>query len=131
MSIGTKLKELREARGLSQNNLAELAGVKRGYISLLEIDAIKSPGAQPIMKLANALKVEEAVLLDEKEEVKGDNANKSFSSGGFKSSISPEFDDFVLYLQGQNPSPETLKQLRKIAEALLPEKPSRLKGSGE
>lgn len=114
MSLGTRLKELRDERGWSQNTLATRAGLKRSYISLLEIDAIKSPGAQPVIKLARALEVDEDLL---------------FEAAGMKTASnkpSSELDDFVFYLQGKNPSPETLKQLRKIAEALLPERPERL-----
>ena len=110
MSLGTKIKELREQKGWSQNALAEQAGLKRSYISLLEIDAIKSPGAEPVIKLAHAFEIDEDVL---------------FEAAGLKVGVRPssEFDDFVLYLQGKNPGPETLQQLRKIAEALLPGRP--------
>ncbi len=113
MSLGTRIKELRDEKGWTQNTLATTAGLKRSYISLLEIDAIKSPGAQPVIKLARALEVDEDIL---------------FEAAGMKSGSKPssELEDFVFYLQGKNPSPETLKQLRKIAEALLPERPERL-----
>ena len=110
MSLGTKIRELREARGWSQNTLAEVTGLKRSYISLLEIDAIKSPGAQPIIKLAQALEVAENVLFEDAE---------------LKIKPTSELYEFFLYLQGKNPSPETIQQLRKIAEALLPDRPER------
>lgn len=107
MSVGTKIKKLREAKGWSQNTLAEVTGLKRSYISLLEIDAIKSPGAQPIIKLAQAFEVNEDDLFEDAE---------------LKVKPTGELDQFVLYLQGKNPSAETIQQLRKIAEALLPDR---------
>lgn len=118
MGLGAKIKQLREEKGWSQGQLATYAGLKRSYVSMMEKDAIKSPGAQPMIKLAKGLEVSEDVL---------------FEAAGMKKveKLSYELEEFMIYLQGKNPSPETVRQLRKIAEALLPESEQLGKSAGE
>ena len=50
-----QLKQLREARGLSQYRLAKISGVNQAYISRMEIDNKKSAGGQILRKLSAAL----------------------------------------------------------------------------
>lgn len=54
--FGKNLKELRIKRGLSQEELAELANVHRTYISFLE-RGLRNPSLLKIEKLANVLDV--------------------------------------------------------------------------
>ncbi len=118
MGLGTKIKQLREEKGWSQGQLAAYAGLKRSYVSHLETDAINSPGAQPMIKLAKALEVSEDEL---------------FEAAGMKKVEKPsvELEDFMIYLQGKDPSLEALRQLRKIAEALLPDREEPGQSAGE
>lgn len=55
-TFGLKVKQYRIARGLSQEKLAELAGVHRTYIGMIE-RAEKNITLCNIEKIANALKV--------------------------------------------------------------------------
>ncbi len=59
-----RLKRLREARGLSQLRLAKLAKVGQTYISELEADKKRNPGIETVYKLAKALKVKMAELVE-------------------------------------------------------------------
>ncbi len=59
-----RLKRLREARGLSQLRLAKLAKVAQVYISELEAGKKRNPGIETVQKLAKALKVKVAELLE-------------------------------------------------------------------
>ncbi len=59
-----RLKRLREARGLSQLRLAKLAKVGQVYISELEAGKKRNPGIETVQKLAKALKVNVAKLLE-------------------------------------------------------------------
>ena len=56
-NIGTKIKQLREQSGLTQEKLAEIAGISLDYMGKIEV-CINKPGLKTILKLANALKVE-------------------------------------------------------------------------
>ncbi|MBN1690409.1 MAG: LexA family transcriptional regulator [Dehalococcoidia bacterium] len=57
MSLGEFVRKTREARGLTQHELAALSGLGRGYISLIELDRIQETSAEKILKLAKALRV--------------------------------------------------------------------------
>ena len=61
--IGRRILEQRERLGMSQVDLAKLAGVTRQWLSLLELGEIESPGAIPLDNLAQALGVSMAFLL--------------------------------------------------------------------
>lgn len=61
-AFGTALRELRIAKGLSQEGLAHEAGVDRSYMSLLE-RGIKSPTLRMVFRLAAILGVTAAELV--------------------------------------------------------------------
>ncbi len=55
--LGMRIKALREAAGLTQEKLAEIAGISLDFMGKIEV-CINRPGLKTILKLANALKVE-------------------------------------------------------------------------
>lgn len=67
-AFGIALKHLRQDRKLSQEKLAEICGLHRTYISLLE-RGMKSPSLATIFRLADALRLEphQLVLLAEQQ----------------------------------------------------------------
>lgn len=52
-----RIKELREEKGMSQQQLAELSNVSRSLIAGLESQAIKETSTATLKKLATALEV--------------------------------------------------------------------------
>jgi transcriptional regulator with XRE-family HTH domain len=60
--FGKKLKDLRTARGISQEKLAEIAGVHRNFVGLAERGA-QNISLSNLTKLAHALKVRPAELI--------------------------------------------------------------------
>jgi transcriptional regulator with XRE-family HTH domain len=60
--FGARLRELRLAEGVSQEKLAEKAGLHRNYVGILE-RARQSPSLDTLVRLAKALKVKPAELL--------------------------------------------------------------------
>lgn len=62
--IASNLKEIREAKGLSQEKLADMAGVHRTYISMIE-RCQKNVTVSCLDKIASALHVEIIDLLHE------------------------------------------------------------------
>ena len=61
-AFGNVLRELRRERGLSQEQLAELTGGNRGYISLLE-RGVNSPSLSMLYQLGEALDVAPSEML--------------------------------------------------------------------
>jgi transcriptional regulator with XRE-family HTH domain len=62
-AFGKQLRELRETRDISQEKLAELAGLHRTYEGLMERGRA-NPTLLAIVALSRALKVRPAKLLD-------------------------------------------------------------------
>jgi len=62
-NFGKKLQDLRKKRGLTQEQLAEIAEFDRTYISMLERGA-RNPSLLNIYRLAEALKITPAALLE-------------------------------------------------------------------
>ena len=57
-----RLKELRLAKGLTQDQLADAAGIDQSRVSALECEANPNPTLQTIVALARALGVEPPAL---------------------------------------------------------------------
>ncbi len=62
--VTVRLKEVREAQGLSQARLAKLSKVSQSYISRLEAGRLGTVNLKHLEKLARALGVNAAVLID-------------------------------------------------------------------
>lgn len=58
MNLGTKVRQLREDMGWTQQGLADKAGVGHAYISRLERDGFKNPSADILLRLARTLEVD-------------------------------------------------------------------------
>ena len=61
--FGKVLRELREARSLSQEKLAEYCDLDRTYISLLE-RGLRQPTITTIFKIAKALDISPSVFIE-------------------------------------------------------------------
>jgi transcriptional regulator with XRE-family HTH domain len=62
--LGTVLKKLRIAKGLTQEQLGNKVGVSDAYITMLETGARKNPSLDLLERLAKALKVKVGELLE-------------------------------------------------------------------
>jgi transcriptional regulator with XRE-family HTH domain len=69
-AFGDVLREFRQAKGLSQEQLAEIAGLDRSFVSLVE-RGIQSPNILILLKLAEVLGVRASMLIERTEEVLG------------------------------------------------------------
>lgn len=62
--LGTRIRDLRKERELTQRELAEAAGIDFTYLSKIENNILPySPSAKTLKKLASILKVDELELL--------------------------------------------------------------------
>lgn len=64
MLLGRNVRMQREARGLSQEQLAFDAGMKRSYLSELE-RGLRNPSVRALGRLAAALDIDPAVLVSQ------------------------------------------------------------------
>ena len=62
MQFNTKLREVRIEQGLTQAELAQVAGISRSFLAQLE-NKHKNPSIQTLIKLSNALNVVVSELL--------------------------------------------------------------------
>lgn len=123
--IAQKLSDLRRERGLSQDELAELAGVHRVTIAKYETGRIE-PGAQAIKKIADALDVSSDVLLGriDEEEMKEDIKKRIFGQipkTAEARTVSAGMDEL---------KPEQRQMIVNMVSAMYPEvfKPKKVKG---
>ena len=63
-ALGRRVRALRQARGWSQERLAEAADMDRSYLAGIEVGA-RNPSLQALVKLAGAFRVELADLFRE------------------------------------------------------------------
>src|SRR5438045_9738042 len=80
-ALGQRIAMLRRARGWSQRRLAEAAGVSHGYIALLELGRLPSPGKFRLDAVAQALELRTADALT--------NPAQSQGQGGEPRSLEP------------------------------------------
>lgn len=95
--LSEKIRELRNDRGLSLEQLAHLVGSTKSYIWELEKKPEIKPSAELVAKLAQALDVTMDSLMDEKKE---------------------NDKDIVFFREYKNLSEDTKNQLMNILQAL-------------
>jgi len=64
LALGREIRRHRKAKGISQEDLAALAGLNRNYIGFME-RAERSPRAIVIFRVAQALEIHPSLLLSE------------------------------------------------------------------
>ena len=74
-AFGKILREFREQKALSQEKLAEAAGLDRSFISLVE-RGVQSPNVVILLKIAQVLQVPAAELIAKTEAIMGAGASK-------------------------------------------------------
>ncbi len=62
-SIGRRIKELREASGITRTELGRRANVTRAYVSSIESGTRNNPSLDVLRRLAEALKTDVSELL--------------------------------------------------------------------
>ena len=97
--LGEKIRDLRKEKKLTLDKLAELTGSSKSYIWELENKNPPRPSAEKLSKIAEQLGVTMEYLLDEKNEVKAEDA------------VDAEF-----YRKYRSLPDDTREKIRKITE---------------
>lgn len=63
-TVGERVRRYRRLRKLTQERLADLAGVDRSYLGKIEVGEVLEPGAETVTRLAAALKVKVRALAE-------------------------------------------------------------------
>jgi transcriptional regulator with XRE-family HTH domain len=113
--IAERVRDLRAARGLSLDALAQKCGVSRSMISLVERGET-SPTAVVLEKLAAGLNVMLASLFD----APGNDANQSGSGPVARREDQPEWQDPASGYVRRNVSPAGVPQPMQIVEVQFP-----------
>jgi len=93
MTLGKKIRALRDELGMSQAQLSAHGGLSQGYLSQLENDEVQNPSAAVIFRLARALHIDPRVLMKAAgyEEV----ASRSGYEEEYKVSVDPDLLCFL------------------------------------
>lgn len=75
-SLGTKIRDLRKAKGLTLEQLADQTESSKGYIWELENRDTRKPSAEKLLKVATVLGVTTEFLLDDGQETPSDDVFK-------------------------------------------------------
>ena len=115
--IGNRIAEIRKARGLNQDELAELATLSRISIARYETGKIE-PGAQALGRIAQALDVSTDVLLGRTEEP-DESKNERFEISEL---LRRDPDLRILFAQARNAKPEHIRAAAAMLKSLEGEK---------
>lgn len=77
MQLGEKIRDLRKAKGMTLEQLAELTDSSKGYIWELENRETRKPSGEKLLKIAEALGVTNEFLLDSTKSAPDDTVLKS------------------------------------------------------
>ena len=93
MTLGKKIRALRDELGMSQAQLAAQAELSQGYLSQLENDEVQNPSAAVIFRLARALHVDPRVLMQAAGYAEMALAGEA--SGSYEVSVDPDLLSFL------------------------------------
>ena len=98
-ALGEKIQRLRKEKGLTLDQLADLAGSSKSYIWELENKNPPRPSAEKLAKIAEQLEVTLEYLLDEKQVIAEEDAV-----------------DARFYREYQDMNPDTKKKIREMVK---------------
>ena len=119
--IGNRIAEIRMARGLTQDELAELATLSRISVARYETGKIE-PGAKALGRIADALEVSTDVLLGRDEEAE----QRQFTESKPKT-IEAQTVSFAM----DSLPKEQREMILNIVKAMFPNKPELFEQKGE
>ena len=117
MSLGEKIKELREKKGMNQKQVAEASGITQATISRIEKGKVKQLKSEALKRLAEALGTTVDYLVDRKEnltpeELANVDENVTYLFRGYEklpSEARKQLIDFVQFLEGKEKEEELVR----------------------
>jgi transcriptional regulator with XRE-family HTH domain len=93
MTLGKKIRTLRDELSISQAQLSTQAELSQGYLSQLENDEVQNPSAAVIFRLARSLHVDPRVLMQAAGYA--DMAAAGETGSGYQVSVDPDLLSFL------------------------------------
>ena len=109
MSIGQRIKEARNNKGLTQVQLAERANISRSYLGDLEGDRY-NPSIETLKAISKALNIDVAYFLDNSESV------KNFNEQNTELNIPDDLKDLMVAFHKGGIEGLTQDEINKIVE---------------
>lgn len=122
-SIGYKIKELREQKNISQENLALQLDVSQSYLSKIENGTIEKLDFLFMQKIAEFFKVEPQYFLDDQvfQNIVDNNHSSAFGNPYSTITINNTFADELVksLVQNQEQMSQLMEMQNKLIESLL------------
>jgi len=93
VTLGKKIRGLRDELGMSQAQLAAQAELSQGYLSQLENDEVQNPSAAVIFRLARSLHIDPRVLMQAAGYT--ELAQEGANAGRYEVSVDPDLLSFL------------------------------------
>jgi transcriptional regulator with XRE-family HTH domain len=93
VTLGKKIRGLRDELGMSQAQLAAQAELSQGYLSQLENDEVQNPSAAVIFRLARSLHIDPRVLMQAAGYA--EIAPEGGTTGSYQVSVDPDLLSFL------------------------------------
>ncbi len=116
IDAGTKIREVRKARGMSQDELAELASLNRVTVTKYESGRVE-PGAQALARIADALEVSADELLGRTEENEEKEEDEVMQ---IREQLRRDPNTRLLFNAARNANPEHIRAAAEMLKALKP-----------
>jgi transcriptional regulator with XRE-family HTH domain len=100
-ALGRKVRELRQAKGLTLDQLAQATDSSKSYMWEIENKEVARPSAEKLSKIAAVLGVTPEFLVD-----------------GTRTQATPDVADQAFFRKYQNANPEVKDKLKKILDVL-------------
>lgn len=118
MTLGKKIRALRDELGMSQAQLSAQAQLSQGYLSQLENDEVQNPSAAVIFRLARALHVDPRILMQAAGYTEMTLGSEAVAS--FEVSVDPDLLSFLARIPREQQT-RLLKLFQAMERGYLPE----------
>lgn len=118
--FGNKVLVKRKELKLNQQELADLAGVSRNYVSMIERGEAKNVSREIIRKLANSLQVPIGELTGEPDDSTPLSVPPALRRFAIEEGISYDIVDRLVQIPFRGQEPETAKEWAQLYEAISP-----------
>ena len=118
MVIGNNVRNLRKQRKLTQEELAELAGVSRNYISMIERDEAENISSDIIQKIAWGLGVKVSQITGQPNSETGTIVPPGLREFALNAELSYDVVDSLLKIPFRGKEPITASEWKELYEAI-------------
>ena len=110
MDFGTRIRELRKAKGISLRDFADLVGIDFTYLSKIENGKVDPPSEEKIKSMADKLEVDAEYLLELAGKISSEQIRKAVESN-------PDVGVLLRKLQSRKLTDDQVKDMLDIASS--------------